>query len=99
MIHGTSDGNEFNNKKKKKIYPTKDIPIKDWADCGYKPTPEYNDISHIYSFLIGAKVTDITIKKDTCYEDANLEAFIIHLSNGRRIEVSNQDDNPWINVR
>ncbi len=99
VIDAPSYGIELNNDNVEKIYPTKDIPIKDWADCGYKPTPEYNDISHIYSFLIGAKVTDITIKKDTCYEDANLEAFIIHLSNGRRIEVSNQDDNPWINVR
>lgn len=48
-----------NNDKIEKIYPTENIPLKDWVDCGYKVNSEYNDISYIYDFLIGCEITDI----------------------------------------
>ena len=101
-IYGPSYRVELNNTEIETIYPTENILFKNWADCNYKPTSEYKDISYIWSFLIGQRVIDISLEFDIYEEDGkevhDLEAFIIHLSNGQKIKVSNQLDNPYIEI-
>lgn len=84
------------------IYETKNIPVKKFPKWNFSQNKNFKDISHIYDFLIGAKVTDITLE----FERFNgkepyagtLETFIIHLSNGCQIAIFNEDDNPGMRI-
>jgi len=101
-IDGPTYSIQLNNDEIETINPTENVPIKELIGKGYRTNGIYNDISHIYGSLIGEIVTDITLGLEIDEEDGkeihDLEAFVIHLSNGQKIEITNQLDNPRIRI-
>ena len=101
-IDGPTYSIKLNNDEIETINPTKDVPINSLIGKGYGTKGIYNDISHIYASLIGKLITDITLGLEIDEEEGkeihDLEAFVIHLSNGQKIEVTNQQDNPCIHI-
>lgn len=93
---------KLNTVKEITIYETKDLPVKNLPKLDYFQTKNFIDISHIYGFLLGAKVMDITLKIEEVNDPESplniLRTFIIHLSNGFKITIYNQDDNPCIRI-
>lgn len=80
------------------LFSTKDVNITEWKP-GYNDTNVYNDISHIFDFMIDSELEDISLVVDSYEDDYDLEKFIMYFSGGRRIIIANQEDNPSITIK
>lgn len=82
------------------LFQTKDVNITEWKP-GYNDTNIYNDISHVFDFMIDSELEDISLTVNTYEEDDDhdLEEFILHFSGGRQIIIANQEDNPSITIK